>query len=111
MTFWELGGAFFRRLDCVVGRFDLVGAGVVESVADSAGNGKVVSATHWGNLLIWDSGRGKIELEVTRRDGSNCHDGSINQLVAGEGELITIGTWWVRNLSHRLSNEMYPATN
>ena len=43
--------------------------------------------------LVWNGRRdGGIELEVTRRDGSKCHEGSINQLVAGEdGELITIG--------------------
>ena len=48
---------------------------------------------------MWNGRRdGGIELEVTRRDGSKCHEGSINQLVAGEdGELITIGSdGWVR---------------
>ena len=43
--------------------------------------------------LVWSGRRdGLIELEVTMRDGSKCHEGSINQLVAGEdGELVTIG--------------------
>ena len=51
--------------------------------------GKVVSTCHWGNLLVWEQGH--IQLEVTRKDGSTCHDGQINYIVAEEGELITIG--------------------
>ncbi len=38
---------------------------------------------------VWEDGH--IQLEVTRKDGSSCHEGQINQLVAEEGELITIG--------------------
>ena len=53
--------------------------------------GKVVSTCHWGNLLVWEEGH--IQLEVTRKDGSTCHDGQINFLVAQEGELITIGKY------------------
>ena len=43
--------------------------------------------------LVWNSRRdGGIELEVTRRDGSKCHEGSINQLVADDdGQLFSIG--------------------
>ena len=52
---------------------------------------KVISTCHWGNLLIWEDGR--IQLEITRKDGSSCHDGPINQIVAEEGELITIGMY------------------
>ena len=46
-----------------------------------------------GKQLVWTAQRdGRIELEVTRRDGSKCHEGAINQLVADEEEtLITIG--------------------
>ena len=50
---------------------------------------KVISTCHWGNLLIWENG--KIRLEFKRKDGSACHDGPINQIIADEGELITIG--------------------
>ena len=40
-------------------------------------------------LKVWEDGH--IQLEVTRKDGSSCHEGQINQLIAEEGELITIG--------------------
>jgi hypothetical protein len=91
ITFWSLGGPFLRRLGSSNGLFDLTTAANIESVADRGTTGRVVSSTDWGNLLIWSSKTGRVELEVTRKDESNCHDGSINQLVAGEGELITIG--------------------
>ena len=38
---------------------------------------------------MWENGR--IRLEFKRKDGTSCHDGPINQIVADEGELITIG--------------------
>ena len=61
----------------------------ISSIVDHGESGKVVSGTDWGNLLIWRNEL--VELEFTKRDGSNCHDGPINQLVVGEGELISIG--------------------
>ena len=45
--------------------------------------GKVVSTCHWGNLLVWEEGH--IQLEVTRKDGSTCHEGQINHITAIEG--------------------------
>ena len=39
---------------------------------------------------MWENGR--IRLEFKRKDGTSCHDGPINQIVADEGELITIGS-------------------
>lgn len=32
-----------------------------------------------------------MQLEVRRKDGQTCHEGSIQQLMLDEGELITIG--------------------
>ena len=43
----------------------------------------MVSTCHWGNLLVWEEGH--IQLEVTRKDGSACHDGQINHITAIEG--------------------------
>ena len=63
----------------------------IESAVESGNEGKIISTTHWGNLLIWKDEQ--VLLEISRKDGSNCHEGQINQLIAGEGELITIGTY------------------
>ena len=57
----------------------------------------MISTCHWGNLLVWENGR--IRLEFKRKDGTSCHDGPINQIVADEGELITIGST-MRKIKH-----------
>ena len=97
MTFWTLSvsGAVDvvedhgEQLRATEGRFMMTSVADVESVAATGTTGKVVSACHWGNLLVWEEGH--IQLEVSRKDGSTCHDGQINAIVAEEGELITIG--------------------
>ena len=64
----------------------------VETVSAGTGtgsHGQVVSSAHWGNMLIWREG--DVFLEITRKDGTRCHEGQINQIVVEEGELITIG--------------------
>lgn len=38
-------------------------------------------------------------MEFKRKDGTSCHDGPINQIVADEGELITIGST-MRKIKH-----------
>ena len=81
MTFWtlstgsETGGStdLGERLRATEGRFMMTSVADVESVAATAATGKVVSTCHWGNLLVWEEGH--IQLEVTRKDGSSCHEG------------------------------------
>ena len=95
VTFWTLcagseEGALGERLRATEGRFMMTAVADVESVAATGNTGKVVSTCHWGNLLVWEDGH--IQLEVCRKDGSSCHEGQINIIVAQEGELITIGT-------------------
>ena len=53
---------------------------------------------------VWEDGH--IQLEVTRKDGSSCHEGQINQLVAEEGELITIGNKQPPIFSFRLIGDI-----
>lgn len=91
MTFWHLHGPYLNRLSHYSSNFGLHPKTNVESISENGGRlgGKVISTTDWGNLLIWN--QGKIELEISKKDGSKCHDGSINHILAEEGELITIG--------------------
>ena len=104
VTFWSLCGDqgledkdidLSDRLRATEGCFLMTDTADVESVVEPSNNNKIISTCHWGNLLIWEDGR--IQLEITRKDGSSCHEGSINQVVAEEGELITIGSdGWIR---------------
>ena len=106
LTFWTLSGS---RLTHRPGRFLLRPVASIEAATEtggnnngndnSNGNSKVLSSTHWGNLLVWDAADAAIELEMTRKDGSNCHDGNVHALVAEEGgeEVITVGAdGWIR---------------
>lgn len=52
-------------------------------------DGKVLSGTEWGNMLLWDGGL--IKVEISRKGKKSCHSGSIEQFFLDEGELITIG--------------------
>jgi len=50
---------------------------------------KVVSGSEWGNLLLWDGGI--CQLEFSRREHKPCHNGSIQQIISDEEDVITIG--------------------
>jgi hypothetical protein len=52
-------------------------------------DGKVLSGSEHGNLLLWDGGL--IKVEISRKGKKPCHDGAIQQIVMDEGELMTIG--------------------
>lgn len=52
-------------------------------------DGKVLSGSEWGNMLLWDGGL--IKVELTRKGKKTCHQGNIEQFFLDEGELITIG--------------------
>ncbi|XP_059096282.1 cilia- and flagella-associated protein 44-like [Tigriopus californicus] len=72
------------------GSFVSVDFTTIESIIVYGASGKIVSSTHWGNLLLWKDRY--VQVEISRKDGSKCHEGSINHLVVGEGELVSIGS-------------------
>ena len=53
-------------------------------------DGKVLSGSEWGNLLLWDGGL--IKVQIARKGRKPCHTGTIQQIVMDEGELMTIGS-------------------
>jgi WD40 repeat protein len=52
-------------------------------------DGKVLSGTEWGNLLLWDGGF--IQVEISRKDKKFCHHGMVEALFLDDGELISAG--------------------
>ncbi|XP_009865400.1 PREDICTED: WD repeat-containing protein 52, partial [Apaloderma vittatum] len=52
-------------------------------------DGKVISGTEWGNLLLWEGGL--IKVELCRAGKKPCHSATVSQIVLDEGELITVG--------------------
>ena len=52
-------------------------------------DGKVLSGSEWGNMLLWDGGL--IKVQISRKGRKPCHVGDIEQFTMDEGELITVG--------------------
>jgi hypothetical protein len=52
-------------------------------------DGKVLSGSEWGNMILWDGGL--IKVEIGRKNRKPCHSGVIQQIVMDEGELMTVG--------------------
>ena len=53
-------------------------------------DGKVLSGSEWGNLLLWEGDLVKVEL--CRKGQKPCHVGNIEFVFLDEGEIITGGT-------------------
>ena len=52
-------------------------------------DGKVLSGSEWGNLLLWEGGF--IKCELARKGRKPCHVGPIECCYLDEGEIITAG--------------------
>ncbi|XP_030059762.1 cilia- and flagella-associated protein 44 [Microcaecilia unicolor] len=90
IKFWKMARTFTGlKLQGALGRFGKTALTDIEGYVELP-DGKVVSGSEWGNMLLWEGGL--IKVEVCRKGKRSCHIGSINQFVLDEGELITIGT-------------------
>ncbi|XP_009637348.1 cilia- and flagella-associated protein 44-like [Egretta garzetta] len=89
IRFWKMALTFTGlKLQGALGRFGKT------AVTDIIGyvelpDGKVISGTEWGNLLLWEGGL--IKVELCRAGHKPCHSGPVSQLVLDEGELVTVG--------------------
>merc|ERR1712054_71586 len=74
IRFWRMASTFTGlKLQGDIGKF-----GKTE-ISDIGGyvefpDGKVVSASEWGNMLLWEGG--KIKCEIARANGKSCHAGA-----------------------------------
>ncbi|XP_055500679.1 cilia- and flagella-associated protein 44-like [Leucoraja erinacea] len=90
IKFWKMVETFTGlKLQGELGRFGKTALTDIVGYVELP-DGKVISGSEWGNMLLWDGGL--IKVELSRKDGKPCHQGSINQCVLDEGELITIGS-------------------
>jgi WD40 repeat protein len=99
IRFWKMAATFTGlKLQGDIGKFGKVELSDVEAYAPLP-DGKVLSSTERGALLLWDGNF--IKCEITQPGGKLCHDGEINCIVLEreEGFFITGGNdgylrWW-----------------
>ncbi|XP_076869601.1 cilia- and flagella-associated protein 44 isoform X2 [Brachyhypopomus gauderio] len=90
IKFWKMADTFTGlKLQGMLGRFGKTALTDIEGYVELP-DGKVVSGSEWGNMLLWDGGL--IKVEICRKEGRTCHAGTIQQFVLEEGELMTAGT-------------------
>ncbi|XP_027621458.1 cilia- and flagella-associated protein 44, partial [Tupaia chinensis] len=90
IKFWEMAFTFTGlKLQGSLGRFGKTATTDIEGYMELP-DGKVLSGSEWGNMLLWDGGL--IKVELCRAGKKSCHQGAINQIMLDEGEVITIGS-------------------
>ncbi|XP_066555153.1 cilia- and flagella-associated protein 44 [Amia ocellicauda] len=90
IKFWKMASTFTGlKLQGMLGRFGKTTLTDIEGYVELP-DGKVLSGSDWGNMLLWEGGL--IKVEICRRGGQPCHAGPIHQFVLDEGELLTIST-------------------
>ncbi|KAJ3195546.1 Cilia- and flagella-associated protein 44 [Irineochytrium annulatum] len=89
IKFWRMSATFTGlKLQGYIGKF---GASELTDICAfiQLPDGKVLSSTETGNLLLWDGGMIKCELAVKGR--KPCHLGRIEVILLIEGEVFTAG--------------------
>nr|XP_040126300.1 cilia- and flagella-associated protein 44 isoform X2 [Ictidomys tridecemlineatus] len=90
IKFWEMAYTFTGlKLQGSLGRFGKTTTTDIEGYMELP-DGKVLSGSEWGNLLLWEASL--IKVELCRSGMKPCHQGPINQIMLDEGEVITAGS-------------------
>ncbi|XP_038202030.1 cilia- and flagella-associated protein 44 [Arvicola amphibius] len=90
IKFWEMAFTFTGlKLQGSLGRFGKTTTSDIEGYTEFP-DGKVLSGSEWGNLLLWEGNL--IKVELCRTGMKSCHQGPINQIMLDEGEVITAGS-------------------
>uniref|UniRef100_A0A2K6F7N6 Cilia- and flagella-associated protein 44 n=1 Tax=Propithecus coquereli TaxID=379532 RepID=A0A2K6F7N6_PROCO len=90
IKFWEMAFTFTGlKLQGSLGRFGKTATTDIEGYMELP-DGKVLSGSEWGNMLLWEGGL--IKAELCRAGNKSCHHGAINQIMLDEGEVITVGS-------------------
>ncbi|XP_057211014.1 cilia- and flagella-associated protein 44 [Triplophysa rosa] len=90
IRFWKMASTFTGlKLQGLLGRFGKTTVTDIEGYVELP-DGKVVSGSECGNMLLWEGGL--IKVEICRKGQRTCHAGTIHQFNVDEGELMTIGS-------------------
>jgi len=89
IKFWKISSTFTGlKLQGQIGKF---GASELSDIAGFAQfpDGKVLSSTETGNMLLWDGGM--IKCEIACKGKLPCHAGKIEVVYLFDSEIITAG--------------------
>ncbi|KAM9735419.1 cilia- and flagella-associated protein 44 [Menidia menidia] len=90
IRFWKMGTTFTGlKLQGVMGYFGNTVASDIDGYVELP-DGKVISGTEWGNLLLWDGN--SVKVEITRKEGQKCHTGTVQPFTLEDGQLMTFGS-------------------
>eukprot|EP00798_Chlamydomonas_sp_ICE-L_P007462 gene7462-603_t len=79
IRFWKMADTFTGlKLQGQLGKFGNVELSDIAAFVEMP-DGKVLSGSERGELLMWDGGL--IKVVLTRKDGKSCHDGNIQVLM------------------------------
>ncbi|KAJ3033231.1 hypothetical protein HK097_004930, partial [Rhizophlyctis rosea] len=84
IKFWTMSSTFTGlKLQGYLGKF---GASELTDISSfiTLPDGKVLSSTETGNLLLWDGGM--IKCEISQKGRKQCHVGRVEVVLEGEGE-------------------------
>mmetsp|Transcript_13054 Transcript_13054/g.24383 ORF Transcript_13054/g.24383 Transcript_13054/m.24383 type:complete len:1620 (+) Transcript_13054:1554-6413(+) len=97
IRFWKMAKTFTGlKLQGDIGKFGAVELSDISAFVELP-DGKVLSTSEYGNLLLWEGGL--IKAVLTKADGSPCHNGSVEALMFEDECFISAGSdgylrWW-----------------
>lgn len=100
IRFWKMAKTFTGlKLQGDLGKFGQVELSDIAGYAELP-DGKVLSGSEYGNLLLWEGAL--IKAVLTLKDGSPCHGGAVETVLLLKDTFLTAGTdgylkWWDLN--------------
>ncbi|TPX71174.1 hypothetical protein SpCBS45565_g01378 [Spizellomyces sp. 'palustris'] len=89
IKFWRMASTFTGlKLQGYIGKFGLTELTDIATFVQLP-DGKVLSSTETGNLLLWDGGM--IKCEIAGKGKKPCHQGRVEVILLVEGEIFTAG--------------------
>ncbi|XP_077352722.1 cilia- and flagella-associated protein 44-like [Festucalex cinctus] len=90
IKFWKMASTFTGlKLEGLIGHFGKTAATDIEGYVELP-DGKVLSGSNWGNLLLWDGNA--IKVELCSKGGHCCHAGVVQPFALEDGQLMTFGS-------------------
>ena len=89
VRFWKMASTFTGlKLQGEIGKFGATELSDISSYVELK-DGKVLSGTETGTLLVWDGGL--VKVEILRAEGQPCHDGQVEVLWFHGEQIMSAG--------------------